>query len=143
MPTGFSLSRELAKFELQRARKPDDIPWVNFTAALSNAGYAQNRIQERHDILVSFILGESPGAKVKARDNQRVFSMEQKIAIWERAKRQCEWRDPKTGKRCGKKFDHPRKAEADHTVMWKDNGPTSVENGRLLCVQHNRARKAA
>jgi len=141
MPTDFAFGKSIAQFELERVRKADDIPWVNFTAALSNAGYAQNRIQERHDILMSFLLRRCPDAKLKSRDQRRIFTMEQKIAIWERAGHRCEWKDVRGGVRCPKTFEHPRKAEADHVVMWKDNGPTSIENGRLLCTKHNRARR--
>ena len=64
--------------------------------------------------------------------------MDQKIAIWERAGRQCEYEDD-DGNRCNEKFPtNPREADADHVVRWADSGSTSMDNARLLCVKHNR-----
>ncbi|MGC4074477.1 MAG: DUF262 domain-containing protein [Nibricoccus sp.] len=138
LPTNFNFAEEISVFETARANNGDDKPWVNFTAALSNAGYAQNKIQERHDILVSQILIRNPKIVLKKRDGKRTFSIEQKIAIWQRAEYRCEHVDGITQKRCSKVFENPRKADADHIVRWADNGPTTIENGRLLCRLHNR-----
>ena len=66
------------------------------------------------------------------------FTMEQKLAIWERADHQCEWVE--NDQRCPEIFPNPRVADADHVVKWDDNGLTTVENGRLLCQAHNRGR---
>ena len=55
------------------------MPWVNFTAALSNAGYAKNRSSERHDIFMSFLLRKYPDLLL--RDDRRLFDREQKLAI--------------------------------------------------------------
>lgn len=137
----FDFAKGLSKFETSRVKNKDEYPWINFTAALSNAGYAQNRIQTRNDILFSYYLREySAYIKPKKRDSKRAFTMEEKIAIWEKAERQCEWVD-ENGIRCEDTFLHPREADADHIVKWKDNGETTISNGRLLCVNHNRSRK--
>lgn len=72
------------------------------------------------------------------KDKRRTFTEAQKIAIWDRAEGQCEWIQKK-GQRCQESFDNFRDADADHIVKWIDGGPTSLENGRLLCKQHNRA----
>lgn len=135
MPADYNFAKSISEFETLRVEKQNEIPYVNFTAALSNAGYAQNRIQERHDILMSFVLRKYPSARPKNRDSKRVFTIEQKIAIWERANRKCEW----VG--CNKEFPNPRLADADHIVFWDKGGPTTIENGRLLCQEHNRGRK--
>ena len=74
----------------------------------------------------------------QSRDTQRLFTIQQKIAIWELANHQCEYEN--NGKRCNKLFDDPRAADADHIVRWDQNGKTTVSNGRLLCQQHNRGR---
>lgn len=135
MPKDYSFEKSVSEFETLRMEKQNEIPYINFTAALSNAGYAQSRIQERHDIIMSFILRKYPFALPKQRDRKRTFTIEQKIAIWERAKRKCEWEG------CVKEFPNPRIADADHIIMWEKGGPTTVENGRLLCKEHNRGRK--
>jgi hypothetical protein len=135
MPKGFKYVDSIREFETLRASNKKDGQFLRYTSALSNAGYAFNRIQERHDILMSFILQKYKTAKPKAKRGKRLFTIEQKIAIWEIAKGKCQ------ADGCDKEFENPRKADADHIVMWKDGGETTVENGRLLCQKHNRGRK--
>ncbi|GAA4735964.1 GmrSD restriction endonuclease domain-containing protein [Flavisolibacter ginsenosidimutans] len=139
LPSHVNFPSLLANFERLRVENPDEYPFINFTAALSNAGYAQNRIKQRHEILLSFFLKEIPTAMPKDRD-RRNFSVEQKIAIWEKAKHQCEFKDDKDV-RCAEIFTNFKDADADHIIKWSNNGPTTVENGRLLCQRHNRGRK--
>jgi hypothetical protein len=134
LPSTFDFAALVGEFEVQRVENADEVPWVVFTAALSNAGYAANRIQQRHDIFMSYILKKFP--RQNRKDRQRTFNEDQKIAIWERASGRCEWE-----RGCKSEFDHPRQADADHIVKWRDGGPTTVENGRLLCPRHNRGRR--
>ena len=131
---GHYFSNAIAKFEKMRIDTPEESPWVNFTAALSNAGYAKNRISTRHEILMDFLLTELVDIEPKERDSQRLFTNDQKIVIWERANHQCEWEN--NGKRCKEKFTHFSEADADHIVKWSKNGKTTVSNGRLLCKKH-------
>lgn len=135
MPLGFNFSSCISEFEVLRATNPKIIPYVNFTSALGNAGYALNRINERHQILMSYILKKYSAANFKKRDNKRNFSVEQKISIWERANKKCQ------APGCSEEFPDFRDADADHIIMWNKNGETTVENGRLLCKKHNRGRK--
>lgn len=137
MGDGYSFVDDIRDFEEARQANANVVPYVNFNAALSNAGYAQNRTAERHNILMSQILRNHPNATL--RDPQRTFTEDQKIVIWERARGRCEWED--NGQRCPEEFADFRAADADHIVRWVDAGPTSVENGRLLCIPHNRARR--
>jgi hypothetical protein len=95
-------------------------------------------MDERHDILMAYTLRRHPDLRLK--DRQRGFTMEQKIAIWYRADGKCEWGTDDG--RCEKTFRNPREADADHIVKWADGGPTTLTNGRLLCVEHNRAPRA-
>jgi len=138
LPSGSSFQEAIVDFETNRQATPDDSPWINFTSALSNAGYAQNRIKTRHDILTTHLLNFFPDATPKQRD-RRTFTDEQKVAIWERAGHQCEY--VAESERCSEEFPNFREADADHIVKWDDNGPTSISNGRLLCQTHNRGRR--
>ena len=140
LPDGFDFTVQVRDFERLRSENDQEIPWVNFNAALSNAGYAQVRIKQRHAILMSFILRSAPS--IVPRDPKRSFTEEQKIAIWDRAGGRCEWFD-ETGERCTEPFPNFRDADADHIIRWNDGGPTSVDNGRLLCQTHNRGRSAS
>jgi hypothetical protein len=135
-PAGYQFADVVREFELLREEKKDQVPWVNFTSALSNAGYSEGRIRDRHEILMSFILRKFPGMKPK--DTVRNFTDAQKIAIWDRAQRQCEFED--AGVRCTERFANFRHADADHIVRWNDGGETTISNARLLCQRHNRGR---
>ena len=137
VPKEFSFTEIVREFESQRTKNQDELPWLSFTSALSNAGYAKNRINSRHQILMSFIFRKYPSISLK--DRKRSFTEEQKIAIWDRAEMQCEWIE--NNERCKERFDNFREADADHIIKWNEGGPTSIENGRLLCRKHNRSRR--
>ncbi|HXH37141.1 MAG TPA: DUF262 domain-containing protein [Thermoanaerobaculia bacterium] len=136
LPVGFDFGGFVRTFEKERRANQNAVPWVIFNAALSNAGYAKNRTIQRHEILMSFVFRSYPGIKV--RDRRRLFTVEQRLAIWDRAGARCEWRGQGSS-RCDATFPNPRDADADHIVKWSRGGPTSLENGRLLCKKHNRA----
>ena len=135
LPATFRFVDMLREFEEARQENKDEPPFVNFNAALSNAGYAMNRCDQRHRILMGFVLGRVPDAE--PRDSKRGFTVDQKVAIWDRADGQCEWEDD--GERCTQVFPDFREADADHVVRWSNAGPTSLSNGRLLCPKHNRS----
>jgi hypothetical protein len=138
LPEGFSFADVVRVFERERKAREQEVPWVNFNAALSNAGYARNRSKQRHDIFMSWLLRRIPD--MRRRDRRRLFTEEQRIAIWDRAAGRCEWSE--RGRRCAATFANFRDADADHIVKWSRGGPTTVENGRLLCQKHNRSNRA-
>ena len=135
LPEEFAFLEVVREFESLRQENKDDPPFVNFNSALSNAGYAMNRCEQRHRIVCNFILDRIPDAE--PRDATRGFTVDQKVAIWDRAEGQCEWEE--NGQRCSEKFADFRAADADHVVKWSEGGVTSIANGRLLCPRHNRA----
>ena len=65
----FNFAKTVGEFEISRAENSDEYPWINFTAALSNAGFSQNRIVIRHDILCYF-LNAFPSLNSKKRDKR-------------------------------------------------------------------------
>jgi len=137
LPSGFDFASVVREFERMRSENDQEVPWVNFNASLSNAGYAAARTKQRHHILMSFILRAHQG--IVPRDPRRAFSEAERIAIWDRADGQCEFIEA-GGERCPETFANFRDADADHIVRWIEGGPTTVENGRLLCQPHNRGR---
>ena len=45
LPDGFDFAESVKEFERLRQDNDQELPWLAFTAALSNAGYSQNRIE--------------------------------------------------------------------------------------------------
>jgi hypothetical protein len=137
LPRGFEFARAVETFETKREMNPDEDPWIKFTSALSNAGYAQERMATRYRILMAYML-ENYGP-LALKDPTRAFTEAQKLAIWTRAGHRCEHEE--TGERCVERFPDFQRADADHFVKWSEGGPTTIENGRLLCRHHNRGRR--
>jgi hypothetical protein len=138
LPTDFDFTLIIQKIEKDRRINIDNkVEWVKFDNALSNSGYAKNKIDIRHTILMSEIFIMFPSLVPK--DRQRLFTESQKISIYERANHQCEWEE--NGTRCQEIFNNFHTADADHIIKWNEGGPTSFENGRLLCPKHNRGRR--
>ena len=138
LPSDYRFADDLDRFENERNEKRRDETWAaNFSSALSNAGYAKNRSDERHAIFMTWLLNHH--ADLTLRDPARTFTREQKLAIFLRAGRQCEWVE--NGVRCPVRFEDFRDLDADHILRWSEGGPTSVANGRLLCVAHNRSNR--
>lgn len=72
------------------------------------------------------------GRRRRFRDQQRMFTREQKQQLMARAHGRCEHKAP-LWLRC------PAAGEqADHIVPWSRAGPTQLWNGQLLCAGHNK-----
>lgn len=82
----------------------------------------------RYEYLRDRIAADIPS--LAARDRNRTFSPEQRMAIFRRDKGICQAPGCKTV--CDESDFH-----ADHIVPHSKGGPTSVENGRVLCPKHN------
>lgn len=55
-------------------------------------------------------------------------------AVWLRDGGVCSYHDPKTGKRCGGRYQ----VQVDHIHPYSQGGDHALENLQLLCAQHNR-----
>jgi HNH endonuclease len=67
-------------------------------------------------------------------ETARQFSKPVIRAIWKRDEGKCAWVHKESGRRCCSKFRN----QVDHIVPWAMGGLSTLENGRLLCWQHNR-----
>lgn len=75
---------------------------------------------------------------IEPKDSQRLFSHEQRLAIFRRDKCMCQVRLRCTGIRC-----EWEAWEADHMVAWSQGGKTTVKNGQVACLACNAVKGAA
>lgn len=81
----------------------------------------------RKEILSRKFLVKNP--EVKILDPRRVFSTDERHAIWYLADKTCQ--------ECGRKIDFDE-FDADHYDMWAHGGETTLANARCLCISCNR-----
>lgn len=103
-------------------------------ASYSDAARADDvaRVQMRHDVLREWLLTRLPLVPL---DTQRQFTEAQRRAIYRRDDGRCQMcivGNPDVERLPYDEWD------ADHIQRHADGGPTTVENGRVLCIPHNR-----
>ncbi|MDG7036928.1 MAG: DUF262 domain-containing protein [Nitrososphaerota archaeon] len=105
-------------------------PYYRYALARKSLADSRKSIEERLDIMLYKFLEYVPNLQLK--DNMREFDRHQKLAIYYRDGGKC--------KMCMEDaqeipFD---KVWFDHIIPWSKGGPTTVENGQVLCEEHNR-----
>jgi len=90
-------------------------------------------LQWRHDYLLRLVLDRFPDIRLK--DDQRIFTHDQRLAIYRRDKGICQLRIKCDGIKC--EWDH---WEADHREAWSRGGATTVANGQVACPACNLAK---
>jgi len=101
----------------------------------SHSTDAQDSIQWRHDFLLRKFFEAVPD--IEQLDNQRLFTHEQRLAIFRRDGGICRLKLRCEGTKC--EWDA---WEADHVVAWSAGGKTIVENGQVACPACNAAKGA-
>jgi hypothetical protein len=96
----------------------------------SHSTDAQDSIQWRHDFLLRKFFEAVPD--IEQKDNQRLFSHEQRLAIFRRDGGICQVRLKCQGLKC--EWDA---WQADHKTPWVQGGKTTVENGQVACQECN------
>ena len=112
-----------------------DLDLLAYKERTSHSTDAQDSIQWRHDFLLSRFLQAVPDTEPK--DNQRLFSHEQRLAIFRRDNCLCQLRLKCKGVKC--EWDA---WEADHKIPWSQSGKTTVENGQVACPACNSSKGA-
>jgi hypothetical protein len=79
-------------------------------------------------------LRKKPTPPAELKTHSRYVRVEDETKVWQKANAQCEYIDPLTNKRC----EATHYLELDHIMPFALGGPTTTENLRLLCSNHNK-----
>lgn len=124
------------QFETERAGQEalpadkSDPELLAYKERTSHSTDAQDSIQWRHDFLLRKFFEVAPD--IEPKDGQRLFSHEQRLAIFRRDGGICQVRLKCEGVKC--EWDA---WEADHKAAWTKGGKTTVENGQVACPACN------
>lgn len=97
---------------------------------ISHSTDGLDSLQGRHDFLCRMLFEAIPD--IEQKDNQRMYSHEQRLAIYRRDKGICQLAIHCDGIKCN--WDN---WQADHILPWSRGGKTTVENGQVACQQCN------
>lgn len=130
--------------EFERIRRSQEIlseddadpEYIVYKEKTSHSTDAVDSLTWRHDFLMRKLLESMPDLEQK--DDQRLFTHEQRMAIFRRDKGVCQVRRCCEGAQCS--WDA---WEADHKVAWSAGGKTTVANGQVACLACNRAKGAS
>jgi hypothetical protein len=99
----------------------------------SHSTDAMDSISWRHEFLLRNFFEAIPNVELK--DDQRLFTYEQRLAIYRRDKGLCKISIKCHGEKC--EWDN---WAADHVTPWSKGGKTTVENGQVACIPCNSAK---
>jgi hypothetical protein len=106
---------------------------VQYQEKTSHSTDSEDSIQWRHDYLLRKFLEAHPNLQLK--DDQRLFTHDQRMAIFRRDKGVCQVSLKCNGQECN--WDM---WEADHRMPWSKGGKTTVDNGQVACLECNAAK---
>ena len=109
---------------------------VAYQEKTSHSTDSADSLDWRHGYLLRKLLEALPDLALK--DDQRVFTHEQRIALFRRDKGKCQLRIKCEGQDC--EWDH---WEADHKLPWSKGGKTTVQNGQVACSSCNASKNNA
>lgn len=112
-----------------------DQEFLAYKERTSHSTDAQDSIQWRHDFLLRKFFEEVPD--IEQKDDRRIFTHEQRLAIFRRDRGCCMLKLRCDGAKCD--WDA---WEADHITPWTNGGKTVVENGQVACPACNAAKGA-
>ena len=99
----------------------------------SHSTDSEDSLQWRHDYLLGLLLDRF--ADLQLKDDQRIFTHDQRLAIYRRDNSLCQVKIHCDGAKC--EWDH---WEADHIEAWSTGGRTTVANGQVACPACNAAK---
>jgi hypothetical protein len=123
-------------FEAKRAEEESlpedkrDPELLAYKERTSHSTDAEDSIEWRQDFMLRKFFEAVPDIELK--DDQRLFSHEQRLAIFRRDKGVCHVKRKCKGVKC--EWDA---WEADHMLSWSKGGKTIVSNGQVACLPCN------
>lgn len=127
------------EFEAKRAAEESlpedkrDPELLAYKERTSHSTDAEDSIEWRQDFMLRKLFEAVPDIQLK--DDQRLFSHEQRLAIFRRDKGFCQAKLKCEGIKC--EWDA---WEADHVLPWSKGGETVVSNGQVACLACNSAK---
>jgi hypothetical protein len=130
-----SLKKFLQDFNARRImnlEKPEeerDAALLEYGRLMQQGTNDLNSLRSRVSILRRYFLIDFPDTPL--RDKKREFTEEERIALYHLSAKKCQ--------KCGCDFGDITEMEADHKQQWAHGGPTSLKNGRALCINCNKS----
>jgi hypothetical protein len=121
--------REQRKLDVEKC----DPKVLEYHEKTSHSTDSSDSIQLRHEYLLGKFLDANP--EIELKDNNRIFTHEQRLAIFRRDKGHCQVKIKCGGDKC--EWDN---WEADHIKAWDSAGNTTVENGQVACIPCNKTK---
>ncbi len=109
---------------------------ISYHEKTSHSTDSEESISSRNEYLLRKYFEYNP--KIEQKDNNRLFTHEQRLAIYRKDKGICQLKIKCKGKKC--EWDN---WEADHKKPWSKGGATTVENGQVACPECNNAKGAS
>ena len=128
-------------FESERAQQEElqddkrDSEFLSYKERTSHSTDAEDSLEWRQDFLLRKFFESVPD--IEQKDDQRLFSREQRLAIFRRDSGLCQVKVKCSGVKC--EWDA---WEADHIKAWSKGGKTIVVNGQVACLGCNSAKGA-
>lgn len=129
---------EFEQWRRQDDEKPvdeRDPELVAYQERTSHATDSKDSLEYRHSLLLRHLHQSLPN--FVPLDGRRIYTEEQRLAIFRRDNGVCQVRLRCDGKKCEWGHWH-----ADHRIPWSVGGSTTVENGQVTCPDCNLAKQA-
>jgi hypothetical protein len=129
-------------FESERAKQEElqedkrDAEFLSYKERTSHSTDSEDSLEWRQDFLLRKFFETVPD--IQQKDDQRLFSREQRLAIFRRDGGICQVKLKCGGAKC--EWDA---WEADHIQAWSKGGKTIVVNGQVACLGCNSSKGAA
>jgi hypothetical protein len=127
---------EFERYRKEEDKKPEDEcdqEIAVYHERIQHSTDSVDSIDWRHQFLIRTLFEAIPN--IEQKDDQRLFTHEQRLAIYRRDGGKCQLKIKCNGEKC-----NWEKWEADHKIPWSKGGKTIVSNGQVACLACNSAK---